>query len=370
MVLGVLIVLSMLAFPSWAEAHAIGLSSGEYRAEGMRVNASLSFARGEVVSLIPTLDENHDGHVSAAEVASHRAELEEKVLRRVGVRRGGKACEAALVDCGLTEQDGLLIVGRWTCGATEGPFDIELGILDDVARGHRHLAHIAANEGGRDEVLFGVQRSFSIEATSARAGGAGPSESAGAASAQGPDPASLGAMFRMGIEHILTGYDHLVFVLGLVLARARLRALLATVTAFTVAHSVTLAIAVLGVWSPSPRFIEPAIALSIAYVGVENFFVQDASKRWRVTFPFGLVHGFGFAGALQEIALPRGKLLPALAAFNLGVEAGQLAVLALLLPLLVLLRKHAWFERRGVPLTSGLVACAGVVWFVARVLEG
>ncbi len=355
-----------MLLPAIARAHAIGLSSGDYRADAMSVKGSLTFARGEMASLVASLDENHDGHVTAAEVSGHRAELEEKVLRRVSVRRQSTACAASILDAALTEQDGLVLVGRWTCTAKEGPFDVELLWLDDVARGHRHIAHVSSGETPRDEILFGTQRAFSM-----MAGGAlQAKEESSSFGAGGPTTTSVLSFLRMGIEHILTGYDHLVFVLGLVLARARLRSLLMTVTAFTVAHSVTLALAVLGVWSPSSRLIEPAIALSIAYVGIENLFVRDADKRWRITFPFGLIHGFGFAGALQEIEIPRGKLVPALAAFNLGVEAGQLAVLALVLPLILLLRKYAWFEARGVRITSSLVAGAGLVWFVARVAEG
>jgi hydrogenase/urease accessory protein HupE len=171
----------------------------------------------------------------------------------------------------------------------------------------------------------------------------------------------------MGVEHILFGYDHLVFLLGLVLVGGRLRAILLVVTAFTVAHSITLGLAVLGVWAPSPRFVEPLIALSVAYVGVENQFVKDAEKRWMITFPFGLVHGFGFAGALGEISLPRAEIPSALLAFNLGVEAGQLAVLALVLPLVFAARKRVWFERKGVKLLSLVIAALGVVWFVLRV---
>jgi hydrogenase/urease accessory protein HupE len=174
----------------------------------------------------------------------------------------------------------------------------------------------------------------------------------------------------MGIEHILTGYDHLVFLLGLVLARGRVRQLVGVVTAFTVAHSITLALAAFGVWAPSPRIIEPAIALSIVYVGVENFFVKDASKRWRITFPFGLIHGFGFAGALQEISLPRAQIPGALLSFNLGVEAGQLVVIAVVLPIIFSLRKQDWFEPRAVRVVSGAVAVAGGVWFVLRVVSG
>ena len=170
----------------------------------------------------------------------------------------------------------------------------------------------------------------------------------------------------MGIEHILTGYDHLVFLFGLVLVGGRLKAIVAVITAFTLAHSITLALATLDVWAPSPRFVEPAIALSIAYVGVENFFVQNAERRWRITFPFGLVHGFGFAGALREIGLPRAQVPEALVLFNLGVETGQLAVLAVLLPLIYWLRRFDWFRGRAVQVLSASVALAGLAWFVHR----
>jgi hypothetical protein len=145
-----------------------------------------------------------------------------------------------------------------------------------------------------------------------------------------------------------------------------LRALIGVITAFTLAHSITLALAVLGVFAPSPRLVEPAIALSIAYVGVETFFVADARRRWRITFPFGLIHGFGFAGALREIALPRAQVPVALVTFNLGVELGQLAVLAVALPLVLTVRRAPWFGDRGVKVFSAAIAVIGCVLFVAR----
>jgi hydrogenase/urease accessory protein HupE len=187
-----------------------------------------------------------------------------------------------------------------------------------------------------------------------------------------PPDRHVGALgfLRMGVEHILTGYDHLVFLFGLVLVGGRLRSLVAVVTAFTVAHSMTLAIAVLGAWAPPSRVVEPLIALSIAYVGIENFFVKSAENRWRITFPFGLVHGFGFAGALREIALPRTEIPGALVCFNLGVEAGQLAVMAVALPVVLYLRKSSWFSLRGISALSGAVALAGVFWFLERVVHG
>ena len=356
-------------FPRTADAHTIGLSTGEYTVRGSSVVGTLAFARGEIASLAPGIDTNHDGHLSPSEIASAHSLLTSKILSRIRLTSGGAACSAKLADAGLTEEDGLLVSGRWDCAASNEPFELELALLDDLARGHRHIARTVTGGATHDEVLFGDQRRITIapEPTAA-ANVSGPSRTESAGTERGGS--GFFSFFTMGIEHILTGYDHLVFILGLVLARARLRSLLAVVTAFTVAHSMTLALAVLGVWAPSSRIVEPAIALSIAYVGIENFFVKDASKRWRITFPFGLIHGFGFAGALQEVALPRSSVPTALVSFNLGVEAGQLVVLAVLLPLVLFLRGKAWFEPRGVRLVSGAVALAGGVWFVERVISG
>jgi hypothetical protein len=124
----------------------------------------------------------------------------------------------------------------------------------------------------------------------------------------------------------------------------------------------------LGGWAPSPRLVEPAIALSIVYIGIENCFVRDAGRRWLITFPFGLIHGFGFAGALREVALPQGQIPLALASFNVGVEAGQIAVLALILPGLVWLGRRPWFVPSGLRALSLGVTLAGVCWFVQRVV--
>lgn len=344
-----------------AEAHAIGLSTGEYTARGSSVVGKLAFARGEVASLAPALDANRDGHLTAAEVEASRTLLRDKILGRIAVTAGGEKCAPTLTDAGLTEQDGLLLSGRWDCKGA-GPFEVELALLDDLARGHRHVARVTTTGATHDEVLYGDQRKTTV------APEAGATVESPSAPSAHEGKGGFASFFKMGIEHILTGYDHLVFIVGLVLARARLRSLLTIVTAFTVAHSISLALAVLNVWAPSSRIVEPAIALSIAYVGIENFFVKDASKRWRITFPFGLIHGFGFAGALQEIALPRSAVPTALVSFNLGVEAGQLAVLAVLLPLVLFLRNQSWFEPRGVRIASGAVALAGGVWFVTRVI--
>ncbi len=364
--LGLAAMLAVSLVTGRAEAHAIGLSTGEYAANGDAVEVKLAFARGEVAGILPGLDENRDGHVSAIEVETAKKDLEAKVLAKIHVTAGGAACTPLLKAAGLTDSDGLTIDGRFDCARGDQPFEVDVALLDDLSHGHRHVAR-AVGATTHDEVLYKGHATFSITPL---AGAAGASGTVAPASEPVGTAAAAWAFFKMGIEHILTGYDHLVFLFGLVLLRAKTKELLACVTAFTVAHSITLAIAVLGIFSPSPKFVEPAIALSIAYVGIENFFVKDGSKRWRITFPFGLIHGFGFAGALQEAKLPTSQVPTALVSFNLGVEAGQLFALALVLPMVVLIRQKDWFEPTGVRVLSGAVALAGAFWFVLRVAQG
>src|SRR5207244_3237601 len=161
----------------------------------------------------------------------------------------------------------------------------------------------------------------------------------------------------LGIEHIFTGYDHIAFLIGLLLLGGSFKELVQIVTAFTVAHSITLALATLAIVNPTPRIIEPLIAASIVYVAAENLWAlrrgTSASAlrhRWMLTFAFGLVHGFGFATVLRELHLPRSGLAAALVTFNLGVEVGQVCIVALAVPLLAALRRTRWFEPLGVRL--------------------
>jgi hydrogenase/urease accessory protein HupE len=173
----------------------------------------------------------------------------------------------------------------------------------------------------------------------------------------------------LGIEHIIAGYDHVLFLLSLLMLGGGLRHLLKTVSAFTIAHSITLSLAVLGIVSLPGRWVESAIALSIVYVAVENFWRREAAlgNRWLITFGFGLVHGLGFASILQEFAIPRADLAVALGSFNLGVEAGQIAIVAAASGVLRMLRRwpaEIWLRR----LVSAGAAAAGLVWFVQRAL--
>ncbi len=190
-----------------------------------------------------------------------------------------------------------------------------------------------------------------------------------AADADGDESVVL-RFVKLGFTHILPdGLDHILFVLGLFFFSTLLRPLLIQVTAFTIAHSLTLGLSLLGVISLPSRIVEPLIALSIAVVAIENiFFRKMRPSRFLVVFAFGLIHGLGFAGVLKGLGLPEGQFLKVLVSFNGGVELGQLAVIALASALTVWMWKKPWYHRRVVIPVSALIAAVGLFWFVQRLL--
>jgi hypothetical protein len=176
----------------------------------------------------------------------------------------------------------------------------------------------------------------------------------------------------LGFLHILPeGTDHILFVLGLFFFSTFLRPLLIQVTAFTIAHSITLGLAIFGVFSLPSRIVEPLIALSIVVVAAENiFFRKLRPSRFLIVFAFGLIHGLGFAGVLQGLGLPDGQFLKVLISFNLGVEGGQLAVIALAAAATGWMWKKPWYFPRVVVPVSALIAAMGLFWFIQRLVQG
>tara|TARA_R110000787_G_scaffold18110_1_gene55877 strand:- start:721 stop:1743 length:1023 start_codon:yes stop_codon:yes gene_type:complete len=173
----------------------------------------------------------------------------------------------------------------------------------------------------------------------------------------------------VGFDHILPkGLDHILFVLGLFFLSTHLRPLIWQVSAFTLAHTVTLALGAAGWVSVPGSIVEPLIAASITYVAVENIFTSGLS-RWRpvVIFGFGLLHGLGFASVLGEFGLPEGQFLPALIGFNIGVELGQLTVIAIVFVVVGWAIKRAWYRRVIAIPASCVIAAVGAYWFVERV---
>ena len=343
--------IAALAPEHLACAHAVGVSSGEYRLDGKVLYGDIGMAGRELARLLPTIDANHDGSIDADELAAGREAVARALAGGVTVDADGSACLGSLDRTWTLEAEGGVVFQvRYTCSEVPGRITLAVPLLERLTPGHRHLARVFRAGKANVRVLDRSHATWTLDEASPPASAARMAWS----------------MLKLGVEHILTGADHLVFLLGLILVGGRLRSLVGVVTAFTLAHSITLALASLSVLTPSPRLVEPAIALSIAYVGVENLFVTDARKRWRITFPFGLIHGFGFAGALREIALSRAQVPVALVAFNAGVELGQLAVLSLVLPLTLAARRAPWFGDRGVKVVSVAIAVGGIALFIVR----
>lgn len=181
--------------------------------------------------------------------------------------------------------------------------------------------------------------------------------------------AVIGQFVVQGVYHIFIGPDHILFIVGLLLLGGTLRHLLKIVTAFTLAHSLTLALATLGIWNPPARIIEPAIALSIVFVGVHSLMANREKRGLRLLFAFvfGFIHGFGFASVLRELELPRYALGWSLFSFNFGVEIGQACIVLAVAPLLALLRKRSQIAARRVVFAGSLVVIlAGAYWFGER----
>ena len=241
----------------------------------------------------------------------------------------------------------------WTC-PSDGALRYRVTLFHDVDPAARHVAVIVA---GNDEAQAALDRDVPEVAL------------VGA-----PSVLEVFARFvRAGIEHIFLGYDHIAFLLAVILWGRSLWSLVKVVTAFTLAHSLTLTLAALDVVRLPSSVVEPAIAATIVYVAAENFFVRDIRGRWRATFVLGLVHGFGFAGALREYGLSGDTLVPALAGFNIGVEVGQIAIVALLFPLLLLSDRiggKAALDKGPHPATvyvcSAVIFAFGLFWLVER----
>jgi len=342
-----------------AGAHVVGMSQSDFTVEkGGTVRALIAFSKADAVAL-GRMDRDHDGVISPSEVEASAAVFGELVRTGVRVRANGVTCPGTLEGGGDTENDGFGLSMVFACPEPPGVLDVELSLLGQLPAGHRDVLRITAGAASVQKLVSGDDRSASLDV--------GPAARTAAAGREGTLGSTLAGAIKLGVVHILTGWDHLLFLAALLLGARELRGVVAAVTAFTAAHSITLALAALGVYAPSPRLVEPLIAASIAYVAFENAFRARPSHRWRITFVFGLVHGFGFAGALRELTLSRERLVPVLLGFNVGVEIGQLAFIAVALPALALLRRYDAFEARWVRRVSVGMGIVGASLFVARI---
>ena len=267
---------------------------------------------------------------------------------KIVLSAGGARCAAGASTVAPPTAESVTFVVEFSCGGPVRTLLMRDDLFDVVGADHHTVARVDAKGRTWQFALAPDTREARVNLDDA-----GPGR--GAAS-----------FALLGVEHILTGWDHLLFLIGLLLPGGGVLALAKIITAFTVAHSVTLSLAVLDLVALPDRLIEAVIALSIAAVAAENIFLRTTvRRRWIVSLCFGLVHGFGFSSVLREIGLPSQGLLPALAGFNVGVELGQALVVAVALPVLAALR-HAGYERRLVQGSSIAILLVGLVLFVER----
>ncbi len=342
-----------------AQAHTVGLSHGDYALDGAVVHGKITLRSEDLARAVPRADADGDGAISESELGDPRlaTTLREAITAKITARAGGATCSASTPLLHPDGTDGVAFVLDWTCPAA-GSVTLDLGFLALLPSGHRHLASISSGGITRDELVVLAEPTITV-------GDAAPSAATG-----------VFDLVNDGVIHILTGADHLAFLVGVILSfaavggngpsgRRRLAPVAWMLTAFTVGHSAALATATIGGFAPP--FVEPAVALSVAYIGLENAAGFRLRPRALVTLAFGFVHGFAYASGLLPLGIPRERLPVAVLSFNVGVELGQLAVVAIVLPLVILAEKHPRFPLARRVLAIGLIA-AGIVWFGLRLV--
>ncbi len=317
-----------------------------------------------------SLDANGDGEITWGELRAREADIAAYALPRLSVSSGGEICPLALT-ANLVDRhtDGayavLMLAGA--CAQPGPTLAIEYRLFAEIDPQHRGLLNYV--EGGTSRSAI-----FSPETPRRIVGGD-----------SGGPLAQFLTYVHEGVWHIWTGFDHVLFLLSLLLPavlvlrdgawrpaagfRASFVDVAKIVTAFTLAHSITLSLAALGIVTLPSRWVESTIAASVVLAALNNLFPLVANGRWIAALAFGLIHGFGFAGALADLGLPTGSLALSLAGFNIGVELGQLAIVSAFLPAAFALR--ATFAYRRIVLAGGSLAIAATagVWLVERAFD-
>ena len=318
-----------------------------------------------------TLDADADGRLTWGEVRAREADLEAYALDRLALSAQASPCRLLSAPPMLDRHaDGTYVVlmldGR--CGQAASDVSVSYSLLFENDTTHRGLLKLRLGTGSRTAVFAPESRTqrFRADTTSWFV--------------------DLSGFAASGVRHILDGYDHLLFLLSLLLPAVAVRRpggwepaaslrpvavdVVRTVTAFTLAHSLTFLLAGVGRVELPTRLVETAIAGSVVIAALNNVFTIVDSRRWIAAFAFGLVHGFGFAGLLGGLDLPSGpaRALPLLA-FNVGVELGQLAIVAVALPVLFVARATAFYRRAVLVGGSCVIALVGAAWFVERAFD-
>lgn len=349
----------LAALPAWA--HKPSDSYLTLNVSGDRLHGRWDVALRDLAYAME-LDDG-DGKLTWAEVSSRQADVAAYVLPRLAV----KGCALSPGPLSIaSHSDGTYAVIEFegTCAAEVTALAVDYRLLFDVDAQHRGLLRVES--GGQT-----LTHVFSAKAPSASFDLARPETAR-----------QLGVIVKEGVAHIWTGYDHVLFLVALLLPsvlrrqngawvpvpslRSALLDVVRIVTAFTVAHSITLSLAALGVVTLPSRLVESTIAASVVLAALNNLWPLLREDRWTAAFLLGLMHGFGFSATLTDLDLPRSNLVATLFGFNLGVEIGQLAIVAVFVPLAFAVRTRALYRRGFVAAGSAGILVLATVWFVER----
>ena len=361
--------LAMALAPLPAAAHKPSDSYLALRVEGATVHVQWDIALRDLEYAIG-IDTNEDGVITWGELQARHDAISAYALARLNISAGGRPCSSSAVEHQVERHsDGAYAVLRFAAVCPEKPGTLEAAyaLFFELDPLHRGLARLESGGETRSLIFSPAQPRQRL------------------ALAERSPLRQFLDFAREGVWHIWIGFDHMMFLLSLLLPAVLTRqggrwvalsgfkpALWKTcviVTAFTLAHSLTLSLAALEVLALPTRWVESAIAVSVMVAALNNVYPVLERRLWMIAFLFGLIHGFGFASVLKDLGLPRESLLLALVSFNLGVEAGQLAIVAALMPIAFALRQ-SWFYRR-LTLAAGSLVIVGLacVWFVERAFE-
>lgn len=337
-----------------ARAHQPGLSTLFLDAGTNRITAQIIVAWQELEPTFP-LDSNADKALSAEELAAAKARLLRLAEGALSLESDGRMLSLkAPPEVATDDTTGIRFQLTYELPSTQVLL-VTSEILGELQAGHSQVVLVRNASGAKIGETILDRDKMSVEIPLG-------------ITAQEQQPVSAAReFFALGVEHIVMGWDHLAFLFGLLIVGGKLRDAVKIITSFTIAHSLTLALATFNLITVSPRIVEPLIAASIIYVGFENIVREDFSKRWMLTFAFGLVHGCGFATILRDRGIGadgEGVAAP-LVWFNVGVEVGQIAIAALLLP--VIWKMKPTFPKRWVPATSVALIVLGSYFLVQRV---
>jgi hydrogenase/urease accessory protein HupE len=352
--------LFLLVVPSKSFAHDPGLSTGQLRFLPDRIEMELTFARADLETLVP-LDADGNGTVSPLELATAKPALEQLARDALVMRVDERFVAMEGAAFRLDETNNIHLTGTFPMRKGKA-LVVRSALIQRLPRGHRQFVTVVAPT---EAVLAEALLSAGQEVINADA------EKLFEAEAPPSGHHTFRGFLTLGVEHIVSGYDHLLFLFALLMMAPGLRQAALLITSFTVAHSVTLGLATLNLVHLPSKYVEPLIAASIVYVGVENLVRRDGLRgRWLLTFAFGLVHGFGFASVLRELGVSSGTtgIAMPLLSFNLGVETGQIVIAAIALPLIWWARTSAAGARYGVPICSSVVIALGGWWLLERTI--